>query len=72
VEILDGVKVGETIATSGLSQLATGTAVTIQTGSGNGSAPGQSERGGPGKGKDRTEGVVGNLAAGVRSPGIAA
>jgi len=49
VEILDGVKVGETIATSGLSQLATGTAVTIQTGSGSGPAPGQSERGGPGK-----------------------
>lgn len=49
VEILDGVKVGETIATSGLSQLATGTAVTIQTGSGNGPAPGKGERGGPGK-----------------------
>jgi multidrug efflux pump subunit AcrA (membrane-fusion protein) len=49
VEVLDGVKVGETIATSGLSQLATGTAVTIQTGSGSGPAPGKGERGGPGK-----------------------
>lgn len=49
VEILAGVKVGETIATSGLSQLATGTAVTIQSGSGSGPAPGKAERGGPGK-----------------------
>ena len=48
VEILEGVKVGETVATSSLSQLATGTAVTIQTGSGNGSAPGKGERGGSG------------------------
>lgn len=32
VEVLDGVKVGETVATSGLSQLATGTAVTVQAG----------------------------------------
>ncbi len=32
VEMLEGVKVGETVATSGLSQLATGTAVTIQAG----------------------------------------
>lgn len=32
VEVLEGVKVGETVATSGLSQLATGTAVTVQAG----------------------------------------
>ena len=32
VEILEGVKAGETVATSGLSQLATGTAVTVQAG----------------------------------------
>ena len=32
VEILEGVKVGETVATSGLSQLATGTAVAVQAG----------------------------------------
>ena len=51
VEILEGVKVGETVATSSLSQLATGTAVTIQTGSGNGSASGKGERGGPGNAK---------------------
>jgi membrane fusion protein (multidrug efflux system) len=31
-EILEGVKAGETVATSGLGQLATGTAVTIRTG----------------------------------------
>jgi multidrug efflux pump subunit AcrA (membrane-fusion protein) len=49
VEILEGVKVGETVATSSLSQLATGTAVTIQTGSGNGSPPGRGEQGRPGK-----------------------
>ncbi len=34
VEILEGVKAGETVATSGLSQLATGTAVTVQAGAG--------------------------------------
>ena len=38
VEILDGVKVGETIATSSLGQLATGTAVTVQAGPRNGGA----------------------------------
>ena len=32
VEVLEGVKVGETVATSGLSQLATGTTVTVQAG----------------------------------------
>jgi RND family efflux transporter MFP subunit len=32
VEILEGVKVGETVATSSLSQLAAGTAVTVQAG----------------------------------------
>jgi multidrug efflux pump subunit AcrA (membrane-fusion protein) len=32
VEILEGLKVGETVATANLSQLATGTAVTVQTG----------------------------------------
>jgi len=46
VEILDGVKVGETVATSGLNQLATGTAVTVQAGSRGSPAP---ERGGAGK-----------------------
>jgi membrane fusion protein (multidrug efflux system) len=52
VEILEGVKVGETLATSSLSQLATGTAVTIQSGSGgNGPAPGKGESGGPGNDK---------------------
>lgn len=51
VEILEGVKVGETLATSSLSQLATGTAVTIQPGSGNGPAPGKGESGGPGNAK---------------------
>lgn len=44
VEILEGVTVGETVATSSLSQLATGTAVTIQAGSGNGAAPGKGEQ----------------------------
>ncbi len=47
VEILEAVKVGETVATSNLSQLATGTAVTIQAGSGNGPAPEKIERGTP-------------------------
>jgi len=47
VEILEGVTVGETVATSGLSQLATGTAVAIQAGSGNGPAPGKGERARP-------------------------
>jgi RND family efflux transporter MFP subunit len=43
VEILQGVKVGETVATSSLSQLATGTAVTVQSGSRNGQPPGKGE-----------------------------
>jgi multidrug efflux pump subunit AcrA (membrane-fusion protein) len=51
VEILEGVKVGETLATSSLSQLATGTAVTIQSGSRNGPAPATGESGGPGNAK---------------------
>ena len=42
-EILDGVKAGETVATSNLSQLATGTAVQVQSGSG-GSQSGNTER----------------------------
>jgi RND family efflux transporter MFP subunit len=45
VEILGGVKVGEMVATSSLSQLATGTAVTIQTGARN---EGRAENGTPG------------------------
>ncbi len=49
VEILEGVKVGETVATSSLSQLATGTAVTVQTGAGNGPGPDKGEGGGAGK-----------------------
>jgi multidrug efflux pump subunit AcrA (membrane-fusion protein) len=39
VEIPEGVKPGETVATSSLSQLATGTAVAIQTGSRNATGP---------------------------------
>ena len=55
VEVLDGVKVGETIATSGLSQLATGTAVTIQTGSRNGGRPTTGENGRPGASPKKTQ-----------------
>ena len=51
VEILEGVTVGETVATSSLSQLATGTAVTIQSGSSNSPTSGKGERGGPGNAK---------------------
>lgn len=36
VEILEGVKIGETVATSGLSQLATGTGVAVQAGASSG------------------------------------
>jgi RND family efflux transporter MFP subunit len=43
VEILEGVKVGETVATSSLGQLATGTAVTVQSGPRNGGAPAKGE-----------------------------
>ncbi len=39
VEVLEGVKPGETVATSSLSQLATGTAVAIQAGSRNAAGP---------------------------------
>ncbi len=39
VEVLEGVKVGERVATSGLSQLATGTAVTVQAGARGAPAP---------------------------------
>jgi RND family efflux transporter MFP subunit len=46
-EILDGVKAGETVATSNLSQLATGTRVQVQSGSG-GSPTGGAERPGGG------------------------
>jgi membrane fusion protein (multidrug efflux system) len=46
VEILEGVRVGETVATSNLSQLATGTAVTVQSGSRTGSASGKTQEGG--------------------------
>jgi len=48
VEILDGVKVGETVATSSLGQLATGTAVTVQAGPRNGGGPATGESGRPG------------------------
>jgi len=44
VEILEGVKTGETVATSNLSQLATGTAVTVQQGS---QRPGKNGEGTP-------------------------
>lgn len=39
VEILDGIAVGDTVATSGLSQLATGTAVAIQAANASGTLP---------------------------------
>jgi membrane fusion protein (multidrug efflux system) len=55
VEILQGVKVGETVATSSLSQLATGTAVTVQSGSRNGSAPGKGVTGRPENAKAETK-----------------
>lgn len=45
VEILEGVKVGETVATSSLSQLATGTAVVVQSGARGASSPAKSETG---------------------------
>jgi multidrug efflux pump subunit AcrA (membrane-fusion protein) len=45
VEMLEGVKVGETVATSGLSQLATGTAVTIQAGARGAPSPEKPEPG---------------------------
>ncbi len=45
VEIQEGVKVGETVATSGLSQLATGTAVTVQAGARGGSSAQQATNG---------------------------
>jgi len=45
VEILEGVKPGETVATSGLSQLATGTAVSIQTGARGAPSPDKPETG---------------------------
>ncbi len=54
VEILEGVKVGEIVATSNLSQLATGTTVTVQSGSRNDFAPGKSEGGRPGNPKGGT------------------
>jgi membrane fusion protein (multidrug efflux system) len=43
-EILEGVKVGETVATSNLSQLATGTAVQVRSGTGGGSQNGNARR----------------------------
>jgi multidrug efflux pump subunit AcrA (membrane-fusion protein) len=48
VEVLDGVTVGETIATSGLSQLATGTAVTVHEGSRTDQTPAKGENARPG------------------------
>ncbi len=47
VEILEGVTVGETVATSNLSQLATGTAVAVPSGSRNSVPPAKSESGRP-------------------------
>jgi len=55
VEILDGVKVGETIATSSLGQLATGTAVTVQAGPRNGGGPTTGENGRPGASPKNTQ-----------------
>jgi len=43
-EILEGVKVGETVATSNLSQLATGTAVQVRSGTGGGPQNGNGGR----------------------------
>ncbi|MBI3084768.1 MAG: hypothetical protein HYY88_03420, partial [candidate division NC10 bacterium] len=45
VEILEGVKVGETVATSGLSQLATGTTVAVQAGARGAPSPAKSDTG---------------------------
>ena len=45
VEVLEGVKPSETVATSNLSQLATGTAVAIQAGSRSAPGPAKSETG---------------------------
>jgi multidrug efflux pump subunit AcrA (membrane-fusion protein) len=48
IEILEGLRVGESVATSNLGQLATGTAVTVQTGSrGAGETAGPTLRNGP-------------------------
>jgi membrane fusion protein (multidrug efflux system) len=55
VEILEGVKVGETVATSNLSQLATGTAVTVQSGSRNIEAPAKGGNGRPRGSKAETK-----------------
>jgi multidrug efflux pump subunit AcrA (membrane-fusion protein) len=44
VEILEGVKTGEMVATSNLSQLATGTAISVQQGSGGPAGNGQPPR----------------------------
>jgi multidrug efflux pump subunit AcrA (membrane-fusion protein) len=51
VEILEGVKIGQIVATSNLTQLATGTSVTVQTGS-RSDGPGEkpANAGGPRKG----------------------
>jgi len=54
VEILEGVKAGETVATSSLSQLATGTAVIVQTGARSASqGEGETGRSGPAKGSGK-------------------
>ena len=55
VEILDGVKVGETVATSSLGQLATGTAVTLGAGPRNGGGPAVGENGRPGASPKNTQ-----------------
>jgi len=55
VEILEGVKVGETVATSNLSQLATGTSVAVQSGARNGQAPAKGENGRPGGSRAETK-----------------
>ena len=55
VEILDGVKVGETVATSSLGQLATGTAVTLGAGPRNGGGPAAGENGRPGASPKNTQ-----------------
>ncbi|MBI2164257.1 MAG: efflux RND transporter periplasmic adaptor subunit [candidate division NC10 bacterium] len=45
VEILEGVKVGETVASSGLSQLATGTTVAVQAGARGAPSPDKADTG---------------------------
>jgi len=71
VEVLDGVKVGETIATSGLSQLATGPQSRSKPGPAVARRRERASAAGRARQRTETEGVVDSLAAGVRSLGTA-